>query len=111
RAFAPKRVQTLAAFIERTCDALIDEMLEQGSGDFIDDFAYPLPVAVICEMLGVPEADHALLRNGSAAILAGLELSAVPDEFERAAAGAEALFDYLFAIADERSRHLGDDLL
>ncbi len=111
RAFAPRRVQALAEFIERTCDELIDNMLEAGSGDFIDDFAYPLPVAVICSMLGIPQADQALLRNGSAAMLAGLELSATPEEFDRAAAGARALFDYLLAFADERASCLGDDLL
>ncbi|MGE0622132.1 MAG: cytochrome P450 [Pseudomonadales bacterium] len=111
RAFAPKQIATLSTFIEQTSDALLDAMAERESGDFIDDFAYPLPVAVICEMLGIPDANHDILRRGSAAMLAGLELSASADELESAGAAAQTLFDYLRELVDARQNSLGDDLL
>lgn len=111
RAFAPRRVAELSGFIEATCDALLDHMAQREGGDFIDDFAYPLPVAVICAMLGIPDANHEILRSGSAAMLAGLELSASEDELARASDAAQTLFDYLRELVDRRARDLGDDLL
>jgi len=111
RAFAPKQVAALSSFIETTCDALLDDMAERQSGDFIDDFAYPLPVAVICEMLGIPDDNHDILRSGSAAMLAGLELSASEEELAQASAGAQTLYDYLHELVTERADNLGDDLL
>ncbi|MDZ7668718.1 MAG: cytochrome P450 [Gammaproteobacteria bacterium] len=111
RAFAPAQVSRLQSFIEATCDRLIDGMAERGCGDFIDDFAYPLPVAVICSMLGIPDTNRDLLRSGSASMLAGLELSASAEELQRAASGAQDLFDYLRELVDQRADDLGDDLL
>lgn len=109
RAFTPARVAELSTFIEATCDDLIDGMLERGHGDFIDDFAYPLPVSVICRMLGIPRSEATLLREGSAAMLAGLELSASADELQKAAEAAQRLFDYLRVQVDERTADPDDD--
>lgn len=111
RAFAPKQIAALEGFIAAKCDALLDDMAARHSGDFIDDFAYPLPVAVICEMLGVPDDNHAILRSGSAAMLAGLELSASEEELAKASDGAQTLYDYLHGLVTERADNLGDDLL
>ena len=111
RAFAPRQIDALTGFIEAKCDALLDEMETRESGDFIDDFAYPLPVAVICEMLGIPDDNHAVLRSGSAAMLAGLELSASEEELAQASEGAQVLYDYLHDLVTERADNLGDDLL
>lgn len=111
RAFAPAQISRLQGFIETTCDSLIDDMVERGRGDFIDDFAYPLPVSVICAMLGIPDTNRDLLRSGSASMLAGLEVSASAEELQRAAAGAQDLFDYLRELVDLRANDLGDDLL
>ncbi len=111
RAFAPKQISKLTAFIEAKCDSLLDAMATRNTGDFIDDFAYPLPVAVICEMLGIPDDNHDILRSGSAAMLAGLELSASEDELAEASAGAQTLYDYLYDLVTDRADNLGDDLL
>ncbi len=111
RAFAPKRVEALRGLIEATCDDLIGHMRERESGDFIDDFALPLPVAVICAMLDIPFSDLQLFRSSSAAMLAGLEISTNREEVERAGVAAQQLFDYLSDVASTRERNLGDDLL
>lgn len=111
RAFAPKQIATLTRFIEDKCDTLLTAMESKQSVDFIDDFAYPLPVAVICEMLGIPDDNHDILRSGSAAMLAGLELAASEDELAQASAAAQTLYDYLHDLVSERADNLGDDLL
>lgn len=110
-AFSRKRTDALAGFIEQTCAGLIARMRERGEGDFIADFALPLPVTVICHLLGIPQEEEIMLHEGSAAMLAGLEIIATPEEFERATAGATALHDYLTAVLRLRERNLGDDLL
>ena len=111
RAFAPKRVEALRRLTEETCDELIDKMLQRESGDFIDDFALPLPVAVICALLDIPFSDLDLFRKNSAAMLAGLEISTNKEEVERAGEAAQVLFDYLSDVASVREHKLGDDLL
>ena len=87
-------------------------MATRDSGDFIDDFAYPLPVAVICEMLGIPDDNHEILRSRlGLRCWPGLELSASEEELAKAAVGAQTLYDYLHALVTERADNLGDDLL
>jgi cytochrome P450 len=110
-AFSRKRTEALEGFVEETCDALIDAMRERGTNDFIDDFAMPLPVTVICHMLGIPTEEVDLLREGSGYMLAGLEITATPEEYERASRGATALFDYLGSVVRMREANPGDDLL
>lgn len=111
RAFAPRRVEQPAPDMRKSCDALIDRMIESRECDFIHDFALPLPVAIICRMLDIPLADQHLFEHWSAALLAGLEPSADPGEAERAETATANLYDYLDGIAAERRRHPGEDLI
>jgi hypothetical protein len=110
-AFTRRRVDALTGFIERTCDALLARMAERRALDFIEEFAMPLPVRVICHLLGIPSSEEKILREGSHAMLAGLEITATPEVLERATRGASTLFEYLQSLAAERDRALGDDLL
>ncbi len=111
RAFAPQRVAALEALIADVTDELIDGMQETGRGDFIEDFALPLPITVICAMLDIPVEDRGLFSSGTAAMLAGLEISTNREELERASAAAGELYTYLHDIARKRERSLGDDLI
>lgn len=111
RAFAPRRIEQLAPDIQKSCDMLIDGLIEKGECDFIRDFALPLPVAIICQMLGIPLEDQHLFTNWSAALLAGLELSADPADAARAETATANLYDYLTGIAEERRRNPGEDLI
>lgn len=58
RAFTPKAVALWRQKIEVIVDRLVDGLVEKGEIDFISDFAYPLPEAVACSLLGVPIEDH-----------------------------------------------------
>ncbi|MAE64921.1 MAG: cytochrome [Phycisphaeraceae bacterium] len=69
RSFTPKIVEQLRGAIERTVAALLDAVADRGAMDFVEDFAYPLPIIVICELLGVPEEDRARIRAWSARLL------------------------------------------
>lgn len=110
-ALSRKRTEEMTAFIEQTCDGLLDAMADKGGGDFITDFALPLPVTVICHLLGIPAGNAAMLHEGSASMLAGLEITATPEEFAAATAGARALFEFLHEVARDRERNPGSDLL
>jgi cytochrome P450 len=109
-AFTARRVQSLRPAIERMVDSLLDDLAVDGGADFVAAFAFPLPVAVIGELLGVPAADRAqfqtLVRDWTQ-ILERI----TPEVLERADPAAAAIRDYLAALLDERRRTPADDLL
>ncbi|MFG2092090.1 cytochrome P450 [Streptomyces sp. NPDC048612] len=106
KAFTPGRVEALRAPVRRTADALLDAMAERGHADLIADYAEPLPIAVICDLLGVPERDRRDFRAWSDALLS-------PDpsrpELMKEAIGAMLEF-YTGLIAAKRAEP-GEDLL
>ena len=101
-------LETLTAW---DTDALIDRMVEKRECDFIHDFALPLPVAIICQMLNISLEDQHLFANWSATLLAGLELSADPGEAEKAETATVNLYDYLRKIAEKLRGNPGGDLI
>jgi cytochrome P450 len=58
KAFTPRMVKSLTGAVRRMIDDIIDEVAEKGECDFVNDLAAPLPMKVICEMVGVPEEDR-----------------------------------------------------
>ncbi|MEU4169968.1 cytochrome P450 [Streptomyces sp. NPDC026665] len=60
--FTGRRVAALRPRIQEITDDLLDAMLPRGHADLVESFAYPLPLTVICELLGVPEPDRAAFR-------------------------------------------------
>ncbi|MFD5036041.1 cytochrome P450 [Streptomyces sp. NPDC058378] len=111
KAFTPRRVEALAPTVERLAAALVDDFVDAGGGDLLTAVAEPLPVAVIAEMLGVPEADRALLRPWSAAICGMFELNP-PEETARAAVQASVEFSgYLRELIAARRADPGTDLI
>ena len=58
KAFTPKVVEGHRPHIQEIVDGLLDKVALQGSMEVIEDFAYPLPITVICDLLGVPPEDH-----------------------------------------------------
>ncbi|MER5943195.1 cytochrome P450 [Streptomyces sp. NPDC001928] len=80
RAFTMRRVEELRPRIQQITDDLLDAMLPQGRADLVESLAYPLPLTVICELLGVPELDRVEFRRLSTEAIAptssGSELDA-----------------------------------
>lgn len=114
RAFVPGAVARLAPAIENLVDDLIDRVAGRGEMDLIGDFAYPLPVAVIGRLLGVPPDDFALLKRWSddLATVVGTAFS-TPDKYTRAAASWSAMRDYFGTLiaarrAEPKRDALGD---
>ncbi|GAA2964511.1 MULTISPECIES: cytochrome P450 [Streptomyces] len=111
KAFTPRRVEELAPTVERLAAGLVDAFVAEGGGDLLTAVAEPLPVAVIAEMLGVPEADRALLRPWSAAICGMFELNP-SEETARAAVRASVEFSaYLRGLIAARRANPGPDLI
>ncbi len=73
KAFAPKVVNALQPDISALVDGLLDRIAERGEFDVVDDFAYPLPVAVICRLLGVPLDDEPQFSQASAVLAQALD--------------------------------------
>ena len=111
RGFSARIVRAMEPAIEKLVGRLLDDMREKEEGDFITEFAFPLPVYVICEMMGISHEDHDLFGRCTADMLASLEMSATPEVFDRGAAAARILFDYCSDVAASREKALGDDLL
>ena len=110
--FSARRVEALRPRVAALAAGLLDAApVEDGVLDVVTALAEPLPVAVIAELLGVPEADRPLLRPWSAAIVGLYEL-APGEEAAEAAVTAAAEFDScLRDLVAHRRRHPGDDLL
>jgi cytochrome P450 len=111
KAFTPRTVEAMRDRIQAVVDGLIDGFGGAGEVDLIADFVEPLPVTVIAELLGVPEADRHLLRPWSADFCLMYELDP-PEASARAAVQASLEFGaYLRALLAERRRRPGDDLI
>ncbi len=112
KAFSPRMVNKLQRHIEAWSDQLLDAALARGTFDLIEDFAIPLPVQVIAEMLGVPLADRPMFKQWSDDLAGTLDLVGDdPDLWERAA-NASAEFDVYFRkLIAQRRAASKDDLL
>jgi len=114
RAFTPRVIEGLRPRISAIVEVLLDRVQERGRMDVIADLAYPLPVTVISEMLGVPSGDHELIKQWSADIARGLDAIGMPVDPEvvgRASRGRRALGEYFRGLIPERRRQPRDDLL
>jgi len=114
KAFTPRVVEGLRPRIQAIVDSLITRAEAAGSMELIEEFAYPLPVNVICEMLGVPVGDHERFKGWSLDIARGLDSSLLPPESEvprRSGAARHAMGDYFRGLVAERRASPRGDLL
>jgi cytochrome P450 len=113
KAFTPRVIDALSQRVQQATDDLIDTALDTGRVDLLRMFAYPLPVRIICELLGVPVEDQSKFGKWSEAMAKGLDPDfLLSDEIiaERGAATLEVI-RYFFALVAERKVTPGDDLL
>ncbi|MGW6458789.1 cytochrome P450 family protein [Streptomyces sp. NPDC055078] len=105
REFSPRRVEALKPRVQQLTDELLDRMLPDGRGDLVDSLAFPLPITVICELLGVPDSDRDTFRGWSNEVV-------TPTDRDTSMAAIHALRDYLDAlIVRRREAEPADDLL
>jgi cytochrome P450 len=105
KAFTARRVERLRPRITAITTALIDDMSTRGEVDLLASFAFPLPITVICELLGVPVADQDDFRTWSATIVSDM---AGPEVFQ---AHATAMIGYFMALLADKRHEPADDLL
>ncbi|MGP2436035.1 cytochrome P450 [Streptomyces sp. JW3] len=111
KAFTPRTVERLQPYVRNLAGDLVARLVAAGGGDLLTDVAEPLPVAVIAEMLGIPEADRAPLRPWSADICGMYELNPSPETAARAVRASVEFSDYLRELIAARREHPGDDLV
>ena len=111
KAFTPRRVEAMRPRVQAMMDALVDPVRGAGSFDLISTIAEPLPVAVIAELLGVPEADRRLLRPWSADICGMYELNPTDEAAAIAVRACLEFSEYLRALSRERRAEPRDDLI
>jgi cytochrome P450 len=104
--FTVKRVEAMRPRVQQIVDEQLDRMLAAPQPvDLVEEFALPVPSLVICELLGVPYADHDLFQDNSKAIL---HQESTP---EQRMAAAAAMFEYLSTLVEDRFTNPGDDML
>jgi cytochrome P450 len=114
RAFTPRVIEGMRGQIQAVVDRLLDRVERRGHMDVIADLAYPLPVTVICDMLGVPVGDHEQMRDWSSDIIRSLDAIGIPSDdsvVERGRVGRRGIAEYFRALLPERRRHPRADLL
>ena len=111
KAFTPARVEGLRGKIQSIVNALLDRAEDRGRMDLLHDYAEPLPVAVIAELLGVPEEDRHLLRPWSAKIVKLYELGYTDEQAREANQAVVEFSRYIQALAEDRRKRPRDDLI
>jgi pimeloyl-[acyl-carrier protein] synthase len=114
KAFTPRVVEVLRPRVQQIVDRLLDQVDGAGAMDLIEDFAYPIPVIVICEMLGVPVADRERFKQWGLDIARGLDAIWLPPDSEvtqRSMASRKALSNYFRELIAERRTSPRSDLL
>ncbi|MFA1538244.1 cytochrome P450 family protein [Actinomadura monticuli] len=108
KAFTARRVERLRPRVQEIADTLLDGIAARGEADLIEDLAVPLPIQVICELLGVPASDRARFREWTAV----LTVPALTAEARAARRQAAREFNaYLIEVIAERRAAPADDLI
>jgi len=108
KAFTPRMVEQLRPRIQEIADDLIDRVEASGEMELVEDFAFPLPITVIAELLGVPAADRDRFRTWSNAIVTP---ALQPDALARFGELMSEFVAYLHRLFEERRAAPGDDLV
>ncbi len=111
KAFTARRVEDMRPRIQRIVDETLDRLIPQGKMELIEDFAFRLPVTIICDMLGIPEEHREMFYTGSrnsGRILEPVPLS--PEEIKQGNAANAMTEMYFHQLFELRRKNPGDDL-
>ncbi|MGH6822999.1 MAG: cytochrome P450, partial [Methylocella sp.] len=111
--FTPERVRAINGRVEAIVEVLIGKMRGREEIDLVGDFAYPLPVTVICELLGIPPGDEAKFQSWSTTLIGVLDPNQLAREEDilKRTADWDALADYLSALIKAKRKRPEDDVL
>jgi cytochrome P450 len=112
KAFTPRVVEALRPRVAAMIEDLLDRMEDRGKTDLMQDLAYPLPITVICELIGVPVEYRDTFKEWSMDVGRGLDAIFLrPELAARAGAARKALADFFRALIAERRKAPHNDLL
>ncbi|GGM84244.1 cytochrome P450 [Longimycelium tulufanense] len=111
RAFTPRRINELQPFVQATVEHLAGRLPTAGVYDFVEAFADPLPVAVVCRLLGVPSQDYDTVGRWCKDINLVVALSADHSLLPRVEEALEGVYGYLETVFHQRRVNPGSDLL
>ena len=109
--FSARSVEALREQVTVRVAAALDALVPQGSMDVIGDFAYPLPVAIFCELFGIPAEDQPSFREMTAAVARNLDPVLPAEERERCTQLTDDLYAYLGEQIALKRAAPGDDVL
>jgi cytochrome P450 len=108
KAFTPRMVEQLRPRIQEIADGLIDAVEPRGAMDLVEEFAFPLPITVIAELLGIPTGERASFRRWSNAMVTP---AFTPEDVERLGEQAGEFVAYLRQLFERRRADQGADLV
>ncbi|MFE7110165.1 cytochrome P450 [Streptomyces sp. NPDC057575] len=104
REFTARRVEALRPRVQQITDDLLDAMVPAGRADLVDALAFPLPMTVICELIGVPDLDREAFRGLSNGVI-------TPSSPVQGAEAMRAMNEYLSELIEDKRCSPGDDLM
>ena len=112
KAFTPGMVEGMRPRVQEIADGLLDAVQHSGSMDAINDFAYPLPIIVISEMVGIPSEERDQIKEWAGDFVVFLGTGrALPDETQRARLSLRNMTDYILRIVAQRRKSPKEDLI
>ncbi|MGD9682251.1 MAG: cytochrome P450 [Candidatus Obscuribacterales bacterium] len=111
KAFTPSMIGNMKAHIAEIADYLLSGLKDRDEFDLVTEYAFPLPVTVIAEMLGVPSEDRDKFRHWSTQMTETLEPTPNLEHMKKSNAANEELIDYLRPLVAKRRQDPKDDLI
>lgn len=111
RGFTPRRVEALRPHVAELADECLERVAEQREVDVMDLLAFPLPVAVIGELVGVPRAEQAQFRDIAPDLTAGLDPIQSDEKLDRVEAAGDFFRAYFLDLAAQRRAEPREDLM
>ncbi len=111
KTFTRRTIDRMRPTIERIMDDLLDPFSEAGGGDFMAQVAFPMPVTVIGELLGVPREDREQFRSWVTDFVATLEMQVSDEDLRKADVASDNIRGYFDGLIEEKRRRPDDALL